>query len=263
MKRNESEITGILHKKRSEPHYNLRRYFPSEGLSLLVEQYWLVNWEMPEGAHHLQQNLPDPNCHLTYDKGKLTLLGPVSKAYSYRMEDNGGIVGVKFLPGVLPTILGKSALDLVDRTFILGDVLDIDQTGLINALGECNDDERTVGCLEASLLPFSTSVNLELASLQSMVALIKSNPDINRVEQLATETGLSVRAIQRRFQQFLGLQPKWLIRKYRMHQALAMLEREQIDIADIVVMLDYSDQSHLIRDFKDMLGVTPRQYILT
>ena len=98
------------------------------------------------------------------------------------------------------------------------------------------------------------------ARVRQLVSLIKQQSDITRVELLSERSNLSVQAIQRCFRQYLGVNPKWLIRKYRLHQALLLLEQQSVEIADLVESLGYTDQSHLIRDFKEFLGVTPAAY---
>ena len=72
--------------------------------------------------------------------------------------------------------------------------------------------------------------------------------------------GQSVRSLQRLFKTYVGLSPKWLIRKYRLHHALEMLESKQLSLAELATHLDYADQSHLIRDFNKFLNITPKQY---
>ena len=94
-----------------------------------------------------------------------------------------------------------------------------------------------------------------------MLEEIKHNEDINTVEQLASGFHCSVRTLQRSFQQYVGLSPKWLIRKYRLHQALTLLEDNEVTTTDLAARLEYTDQSHFIRDFKDMLGLTPHNYM--
>jgi AraC-like DNA-binding protein len=93
------------------------------------------------------------------------------------------------------------------------------------------------------------------------LALIKETPSITKVEHLVELSDVPLRAFQRSFQNYLGMSPKWLIRKYRLHHALKALEDKTLTSADLVAMLDYTDQSHLIRDFKQFLGKTPSIYI--
>jgi len=60
-----------------------------------------VDWELKAGLSHKQQNLPDPNFHLIIDNGKIKLIGPVSKVYTYKMLGKGSLFGIKFHTGAL------------------------------------------------------------------------------------------------------------------------------------------------------------------
>ncbi|WP_405631618.1 helix-turn-helix domain-containing protein [Pseudoalteromonas sp. Ld20] len=51
-----------------------------------------------------------------------------------------------------------------------------------------------------------------------------------------------------------------LLAKYRLSRVLDELESNTVSILDIVTRLEYVDQSHLIRDFKEVLGITPNRY---
>jgi transcriptional regulator GlxA family with amidase domain len=44
---------------------------------------------------------------------------------------------------------------------------------------------------------------------------------VTRVERLAGELGLSMRGLQRLFAEYVGIGPKWVIRRYRLHEVTA------------------------------------------
>ena len=41
---------------------------------------------------------------------------------------------------------------------------------------------------------------------------------------------------------------------------LERLDAGEVNILDVAMELEYTDQSHLIRDFKEIIGVTPNGY---
>jgi AraC-like DNA-binding protein len=52
-----------------------------------------------------------------------------------------------------------------------------------------------------------------------------------------------------------------VLRRYRLHEAAAALEREQHrPWAEVAAELGYFDQSHFIRDFTAAVGMTPVAY---
>ena len=77
----------------------------------------------------------------------------------------------------------------------------------------------------------------------------------------ARRAGSSVRTLQRLFERYLGLGPKWVISRARVQEAADRIATgDDVDFAALAVELGYSDQSHLIRDFKAMVGFTPAAY---
>ena len=59
---------------------------------------------------------------------------------------------------------------------------------------------------------------------RSLVEQIASDPSVNRVEQIAERSGLGVRALQRLFAHYVGVSPKWVVLRYRLHEALARID---------------------------------------
>jgi AraC-like DNA-binding protein len=259
---NHNAITGVLHHNQSAELYQLRRYFPDAALAELIEQFWLVDWDLRGKAAHIQQSLPDPNFHLVINTGTATLLGPVSKSYSYEMQGKGQIIGVKFALGALAERLNFKAADFIDQQMDVQQLFDIDTSRLLSELSAANSDQQRVAILQSCFMPFAITPSVQAARVRQLVSLIKQHADITKVELLSERSNLSVQAIQRCFRRYLGITPKWLIRKYRLHQALQLLEQQSVEIADLVETLGYTDQSHLIHDFKQFLGVTPTAYKL-
>lgn len=259
MKTNEGELRGVLHLNAGKDKYRLRRYFPSDALKPLVEQYWLVSWALAQGETHHQQNLPDPNMHLVIEKNHCYVQSVVSKKFTYTMRGHGQIIGVKFALGSLKPLLSEPMSKLINQQ-LLPETLFGDQVSILLASLKDKNDEQIVARLESFLTPFIPAADPSLEPLNRLISTIKTESGITKVEQLVPLAHMTMRSIQRLFNTYIGLSPKWVIRKYRLHQALQALEDNSCDIQDIVERLDYSDQAHLIRDFKDMLGLTPGRY---
>ena len=260
MKTNEQPITGVLHHNRAQENYQLRRYF-SDKLSNLVEQYWLVNWDLGGEHIHTQKNLPDPNPHLFFDGTSLKLLGPVSKVYQYQMQSNGAITGVKFAIGALAELIQMPMTDLVDKELIPDSVLPVNSSKIIAQLQQVNTDEEAIEVLEANLSGLIIQSSEKRQIVENIFRQIKHNNDIHTVAELSSAVNLSTRTIQRYCQQYIGLSPKWLLRKYRLHQMLAQIEQGESDVISLVERRDYTDQAHLIKDMQQILGITPSQYL--
>ncbi len=79
-----------------------------------------------------------------------------------------------------------------------------------------------------------------------------------KVADLAKKFKCSERWIERQFSVQTGLSPKTWIRLHRFRLAASYWERNPgCSWLDIVVRFGYTDQSHLIRDFREFTGSTP------
>ncbi|GAA5526609.1 AraC family transcriptional regulator [Herpetosiphon gulosus] len=79
------------------------------------------------------------------------------------------------------------------------------------------------------------------------------------LEQLAQLVNLSPFHTLRMFRQATGLPPHGYLVQLRINQAKQLLHT-QLPLAEVAVQTGFSDQSHLNRHFKRVLGVTPLQY---
>ena len=72
---------------------------------------------------------------------------------------------------------------------------------------------------------------------------------------------MSLRALQRLFNDAVGVGPKWVINRYRMHEAVARVQAGQpVSWAALAQDLGYFDQAHFIADFRKLVGRTPGDY---
>ncbi len=118
-----------------------------------------------------------------------------------------------------------------------------------------------IGYAEALLgavLPDRDPVAEQAAAL---VACITADPGLRRVDQLSAASGMSARSLQRLFADFVGVSPKWVMRRARLHEAAERADSgEPVDWAELAADLGYADQAHLTRDFTVTIGVSPTRY---
>lgn len=79
------------------------------------------------------------------------------------------------------------------------------------------------------------------------------------LEQLANLTGLNRSYLIRIFCQSVGMPPYTYLNQVRIEKAKQLLSQE-MTLADVAIAVGMSDQSHLNRHFKRIVGVTPGRY---
>jgi AraC-like DNA-binding protein len=90
---------------------------------------------------------------------------------------------------------------------------------------------------------------------------VATDRDITRVDHLVQAFGLGARKLQRLFDEYVGVSPKWIIQRYRLHEAAERIAAGTVsDGATLAQDLGYADQAHFIRDFKRLVGGSPAEY---
>ncbi|MEE6257942.1 AraC family transcriptional regulator [Plantactinospora sonchi] len=222
---------------------------PSPDLAPYVERYWLVSWAYEEPYRQLV--VPYPNVHLTFVGDTATVRG-VSSGHQYRvLAGTGTVFGVAFRPGGFRPLLGAPVSTLTDRSVPARAVFPGEPPG--------RPDVATVECYLRNRLP--DRPDPRAAEAAEIVAAIAARPTVLRVDTLADEAGRTVRGLQRLFADYVGVGPKWVIRRYRLHEVTERLAAGgSVDWAGLAADLGYADQAHLVRDFTSMFGESPTRY---
>ncbi|GAA5118102.1 hypothetical protein GCM10023339_30110 [Alloalcanivorax gelatiniphagus] len=97
--------------------------------------------------------------------------------------------------------------------------------------------------------------------INRLVAWLREHPEVTRVDEVAREVGLGERSLQRLVEQRIGLSPKWLLQRRRLHDAVEALKAGTTALADMAAALGYTDQAHFTHDFRTVTGMTPGEYL--
>jgi AraC-like DNA-binding protein len=221
---------------------------PAPDLAHYIEAYWVVSWRYTEPYRQLV--VPYPNVHLTFQAGHGTVRGVSSRHQVRVLEGCNGVFGVAFRPGCFRPFLGSTVAAITDRS--------IEARAVFAGEPAHPVDAGAVDRFLRAHLPARDATALDVAD---MVARIAADPGVLRVDALATELGTSVRRLQRLFAEYVGIGPKWVIRRYRLREVTErMASGARVDWASLAAELGYADQPHFVRDFTDVFGESPTRY---
>ena len=90
--------------------------------------------------------------------------------------------------------------------------------------------------------------------------MLRCPPDAT-IGSLAATHGVSPRSLQRAFQRLVGLGPKWVLLRYRLHEAAERIATgEANDLTELALDLGYFDVAHFTRQFTAAMGQSPGAY---
>lgn len=251
-----------------------QRLAPPPSLAPWVQHFWYVQWDLRGLPPSTAETLPHPSCYLVFEHdllkavddvsvhGRAEVAGVTTGKFSRTMQGHGRVFGLKFKPGGLHPFLHASVSTITGRVVPAAGIFGPQILALASNLREFDTPEAMADATSAHFnghLPPSDP-NSDLAS--TLVDTIFKTPAILTVEALAIHSGLGVRALQRLFKEYVGVPPKWVIRRYRLHELLERFHSgEPFDAAQLALDLGYADQAHLINDFRNLAGFSPTQYM--
>jgi transcriptional regulator GlxA family with amidase domain len=97
--------------------------------------------------------------------------------------------------------------------------------------------------------------------VQTVIALMRDglHQEIP-VCQMAHRVNLTASHLSRLFKAETGLSPNKYLKVLRMEKAKVLLESTFLNIKEIMNKVGVRDESHFVRDFKNICGKTPGQY---
>lgn len=70
------------------------------------------------------------------------------------------------------------------------------------------------------------------------------------------------RQLERHFKKQIGISPKQLSKVVRLQATLqTLLQQKPVRLTDIAYENEYFDQNHFIKDFKEFVGITPKEFL--
>lgn len=256
---------GILNPKLGEQKFHLARYEPSPELRCFVEHYWTVKWDLRGQEPYTSETLPHPSVHLTIEPTGDHVVGVVTRKFSRQLEGQGWVFGIKFKPGGFYPFVKSPVTVYTDKVLPISELFGEAGVRYATAIREASSQERCdevrVAHAEAFLRSLSPAHDDHVELVNHIVEIIATQRAITKVDHITKACQINKRALQRLFSQYVGVSPKWVIQRCRLHEATeAAADGEDIDWARLAVDLGYYDQAHLIKDFKTMVGMTPLEY---
>jgi AraC-like DNA-binding protein len=280
---------GVLRPDLAATRFGLARHRPSDALNSFVDYYWILRWDLRGESPHSQTILPHPNVNLSFEASGAGIYGVDRGLFTRSLSGAGRVLGVRFAAGGFRPFWQAPISQLTDRVVpaarLFGPRAEKTRQAIMRGGADCagaavgsavagsavagsavagsadEDDARMIGYAEAllcSVLPQRDPLAEQVAAL---VSRITDDPGLRRVDQLSAEAGMTARTLQRLFADYVGVSPKWVMLRARLHEAAERADSgESVDWAELAADLGYADQAHLTRDFTVTIGVSPTRY---
>jgi AraC-like DNA-binding protein len=246
------------------------RYLPDSRVAGHVRRFWIPVWSLPAGEATVQRVLQYPVCLLVVSSDYARMVGPTTGLGRTELRGEGWAVGVMLQPATGSMLYDGPVGDLTDTFVELDRLSTLDGAGLARDVHDAmaadpldEEGQRAAVLLLEDALARLPAPDEEGRLLNRIVEEVEGDPELRRVGQLCERFHLTERSLQRLTARRLGLSPKWLIQRRRLHEAAGLLRERAsaYDLAAAAADLGDADQAHFTRDFRTVVGVTPGQFL--
>jgi AraC-like DNA-binding protein len=246
-----------------EPVQSYRERLPAPELAGHVSSVWVleVGAGGPEYEH---RTVPNGSVEISYVLGAdvVDVSGPQRGPTVARVSPGTTAVGIRFRPGMAPSILGPHVAELVDQR------VEVDRfwargATLAERLAEAGSTGSAGRLLEEEVIRLHAAATVPDPLVAATVGRLQPwIPD--SVSARTADLFISPRQLRRRFVAALGYGPKTFQRILRFQGFLALTQGHRdgrVGLARLAKRAGYADQAHLTRECAELTGLTPRAFL--
>lgn len=254
---------GLLHRQTSFEHFELTRFEPSEDLRDWVEHHWMILFDLGDRPPYTQQNLSHPNQHVVIDsRGESGLFGAATGLFTTTLAGSGRVFATKFWPGAFRPFFGRAVSALTDASLPVETTFSRTSADLEAEFEGLNDPVGMAERMEAMFRARLPEPDDRAGLARRIVTFAEANLELVSAGQLAEAFGLGLRALQRLFDEYVGVSPKWVIDRYRMLEAVETLNAGAPDsLTELAHRLGYFDQAAFNHAFEKLTGKSPGAFL--
>lgn len=253
------EVRGVLHRLPVGEFEHGRAALPPD-LADRIEHVWRVRWNLAGLPPQVQETLPHPNVHLVVEPRRVDFWGVHTGRWTQVLEGCSTALGIKFRPGGFRGWFGRPVSGLTNAALPASRILGHAASDLAALLDveRLEDAAAQIAVVLRAHLPPADEAGMLAGRIVDSAA---ADPELRSAQQLADRFSLSLRGLQRLFNDCVGVGPKWVVNRYRLHEAVARVQAGQpVSWAALAQDLGYFDQAHFIADFRRLVGCTPGEY---
>jgi AraC-like DNA-binding protein len=261
---------GLLRPEVNDALVRRDRLDVAQGLSGWVEHYWTVAWELDDPGF-VAEVVSHPSVHVTFETGSRSRFGHklpaglvhgvITRRFSQEISGTGRVFGVKFRPGGFGAFTGADVGAWTDRVLPLSAAFGDLAAPLVRDVLALETDRARADAVDEFLLERVPARDERYDEVLAIVRDIQDDPALTTVERAARRHAMSERTLQRLFRRYVGVGPKWVLQRARLHDAVTRIDTGRVsDLASLAVELGWFDQAHFTRDFTALVGQSPAAY---
>ena len=173
-------------------------------------------------------------------------------------SDSVGMMAAVFYPYALSAFFHSSMSEFTNQSISLDDVFPTKTRELQARMTETTSPYSRIGLIENFLLG-RLSIPYDFSVAREATTLLSSTSRNLTVKEVACKLNISKRQLERVFLKNVGISPKKFSHIVRFNAAIKRFKNAE-SLTMLTYEAGYFDSSHLIRDFKEFTGLSPKKF---
>ena len=185
------------------------------------------------------------------------LCGIKTNPYTCEIHHRHRATTFTFYPHAIKMLFGIDAFELNDVLPGIENFVPNMNELLLN----CTSHERIIHVVNTFLTKKTLQLKPDPLLIENIVERINSDNDERSIRLLLNHYKFSERKLERLFKQEIGISPQLYLKATRFEKSLELIRQNKYtNLSDVAYDLNYTDQSHFIKDFKRFSGFTPKKF---
>jgi len=194
-----------------------------------------------------------------HQENRCFIIGLHTTSGTMDWEANYGSIGIEFQPFAAYRFFKFPLIEIKNNIYNISDLLNRSGAELEEQIAEIEAVSGKVAFVQ-KFLAMQLRVSAAADSVvEFAVNRIISASGLIRFAALSDEIGYSTRQLNRRFTEVVGLNPKEFTNIIRFDRIFRNMKTE--DFVENEFYDSYYDQSHFVKHFKSVTGITPKKYL--
>ena len=255
---------------------NYQTFEPNQDLTPLVKCYWTL--ESPkEETPEKQTIVPDGCIEMIFHYGdfyrqytesgnsivqpKCFVIGQLTRPLEIEPTGETGIFSVRFHPNGFWPFATIPIKELENTAVSLERLFGKDGRKIEHKILTASSALERIKLIETFLFSrLTASETVDRIVKATVETILTANGQLS-VDELSKQTNVNRRQLERKFSSAIGLSPKQLSKTIRLQATLKMLLNKRFtSLTALAYECDFYDQAHFIKDFKELTGLTPKEF---
>ncbi|MCL5028004.1 MAG: AraC family transcriptional regulator [Bacteroidetes bacterium] len=253
-----------------------KEYKPCKLLSDFIECYWTAKADkppfrekeslIPDGTIELMFNFGDNYSQIKNGKKQIVkgshIIGIRKHSLQISQTDKQDFFSVRFKLGGIYPFIRIPVYTFANNFFEIDQLISNEYKELEEKLFEVATDENRIAVIEEYLLRklYSSSFD-DYDFVNASLKFLLKNPLLD-IKVIADQFNTNYKTLERKYQKVIGLKPLEVLKIRRFNNAVfSMYSCKYNSLTEIAYKCGYFDQSHFIREFKQLTTFSPREFL--